>query len=258
MAGRMLPAYLALLGVAPYLVCCFGAVPFQWTALGTIVAISLLLGFWYSVLRPSPVADLAFLGVVAFVLLSNIFQDFYPRPYPGVDVSLLGRLTTFLSAVLVLMLARRVPDTGYGLWPAWNDWKQGLLHFGYFVALGLPLGLLTGALQWRDKPAPLWAMVGTFFGFLWVVALFEEFMLRGVLQNWIGTWTRSATAGLICTSVLFGLLHLPFRGFPNWRWVLLTGLLGFFCGRARNQTGGIRAAVVTHALVVTLWKEFFR
>jgi uncharacterized protein len=258
MAGPLLPAYLALLGLAPYLVCCLGAIPFHWTAVGVILAISLILGYWYSVFRPSPASDAAFLALVALVLLSNVFQTIYPRPFRGVDVNFLGRLTTFLTAVLVLMLGRRVPETGYGLWPTRNDWKQGLLHFCYFIVLGLPVGLLMKSLRWREAPAPLWVIVGTFFGFLWTVGLFEEFLFRGVLQNWFETWTKSATAGLICTSVLFGLVHLPLGGFPNWRWVLLAGLLGLFCGRARNQAGSIKASLVTHALVVTAWRGFFR
>ena len=39
------------------------------------------------------------------------------------------------------------------------------------------------------------------------------------------------------TSLAFGAVHLWFRGFPNWRWALIAGALGWFCGRARNQAG---------------------
>ena len=39
--------------------------------------------------------------------------------------------------------------------------------------------------------------------------------------------------------------------------MLVAGTLGWFCGHARNQAGGIRAAVVTHALTVTAWRAFF-
>jgi hypothetical protein len=38
---------------------------------------------------------------------------------------------------------------------------------------------------------------------------------------------------------------------------LVAGTLGWFCGHARNQAGGIRAAVVVHALTVTAWRAFF-
>jgi hypothetical protein len=59
------------------------------------------------------------------------------------------------------------------------------------------------------------------------------------------------------TSLLFGLAHLWFRSFPNWRWVPVAAVLGWFCGRARNQAGSIRAGMVTHVLVVTTWRAFF-
>jgi hypothetical protein len=51
--------------------------------------------------------------------------------------------------------------------------------------------------------------------------------------------------------------HLWLGSFPNWRWVPLAATLGWFCGRARNQAGSIRAAMVTHTLVVTTWRAFF-
>jgi hypothetical protein len=59
------------------------------------------------------------------------------------------------------------------------------------------------------------------------------------------------------TSLLFGAVHLGFRGFPNWRWAMVVSVLGWFCGRARNQAGSIRASMVTHALVATTWRAFF-
>jgi len=50
------------------------------------------------------------------------------------------------------------------------------------------------------------------------------------------------------------LIHYWFRGWP---WVPVGAILGYLCGRARNQAGGIRAGVVTHTLVVTTWRAFF-
>ena len=59
----------------------------------------------------------------------------------------------------------------------------------------------------------------------------------------------------LSTALVFGLVHLWFRRkFPNWKWVLMAGVLGWFCGRARNQAGSIRAGMVTHALVFATWR----
>lgn len=256
LAGYRLPPFLAASFVLPYLAACQGAVTFHWEALGQLVALALALGLWYFVLPESPFTDLGFGALLAWVLLGGYFAGIYPTPYPRVDLAYVGRIAVFQSGVLVMMLVRRVPETGYGFLPGWKDWRIGGTHFLYFLAVGVPLMLLMKAAR-PAPPAPLWVIAGTFFAFLWVVTLAEEFFFRGVLQGMLERWTASPTAALLLTSAVFGLAHLPFRGFPNWRWVLLAGILGFFCGRARNQAGNIRAAMVTHTLVVTLWKGFF-
>ena len=106
------------------------------------------------------------------------------------------------------------------------------------LGLGWTLGYL-GAPEFR----PL-AGIGMFFGSLWFVALSEEFFFRGLLQRWIG---------LPAASALFGLAHLGFREFPNWRHVAITVVLGVFCGLAYRRAGSIRAAMVTHSLVNAMW-----
>jgi membrane protease YdiL (CAAX protease family) len=255
-AGWRLPAFLVASAVLPYLACCCGAVPFRWIALAQLIALALVLGLWYFVLPPSAPSDIGFGALVAWVLLGNYFAGIYPVPYPHVEVAILGKVAVFQSAVLVLMLKRRVPETGYGFLPTLREWRIGALHFLYFIPVGLPLALAIHAVRFA-KPAPLWVIVGTLLGFLWVVALAEEFLFRGVLQPFMEQWTRNRQAALLSTSLIFGLAHLWFRSFPNWRWVLVAGTLGWFCGRARNQAGGIRAAVVTHTLTVTAWRAFF-
>ena len=66
------------------------------------------------------------------------------------------------------------------------------------------------------------------------------------------------TTFLICIPVIFAALIVPggFRVVPV-ALMVLTAVLGWFCGRARNQAGSIRAGMVTHALVVTTWRVFF-
>jgi membrane protease YdiL (CAAX protease family) len=97
----------------------------------------------------------------------------------------------------------------------------------------------------------------TFLGFLWVVALGEEFLARGLLQQWISDWTGRPGAGLAFASIAFGFTHLWYGDFPNWKSAILTTALGWFCGKAYNEAGGIRAAMVTHALVVTVRQTLF-
>ena len=256
LAGARLPAFLVVSTVLPYLTCFLINGQFQFPNLMRLAALAVALSLWYLVLPVNMGTDLAFLAFIAVVFFSRYFDRIYTAPYPGLDITILGRLALIQITVLVLLLQRRMHGTGYGFLPNRREWQIGALHYLYFLpaaaCIVLPLNVMH-----LSGPGPLWKAAGTFLGFLWVAALFEEFVFRGVLQQWLEEWIWSRTAALILTSGVFGLAHLWFRGFPNWRWAIIAAVLGGFCGSARNQAGSIRASVVTHALVVTTWRTFF-
>jgi membrane protease YdiL (CAAX protease family) len=255
LAGARLPAILAVSAVLPYLACSLGAIPFHWTALAQLAAVAAGLGLWYVVLPVNIATDAGFLLLIAFLMIGKYFDTIYPEVYRQ-KLSILGTLALFHISALVLILERRVPETGFGFWPHRREWLQGVLHYLYFLVLGAPLALALGAVHFT-RVAPWWSVAATFVGFFWVVALWEEFMFRGVLQQWMEHWMWSRLAALLLTSAIFGAVHLWFRGFPNWKWALTAAVLGIACGRARNHTGNIRAGVITHALVVATLRAFF-
>jgi membrane protease YdiL (CAAX protease family) len=255
LSGPKLPAILVALNLVPYLLCCLGAVTFHWTDLARLAALAIVLGCWYRVFPAKPLADAGFLAVVVAASLGRYFDPIYATPV-RLYAAELGRVGLFITAALALMLQRRILETGYGFIPSGKDWRIGVVHYLYFMAIGLPIALAVKAVHF-GKPAPVWLAAATFIGFLWGLALAEEFLFRGVLQQWLEDWTTSRTAALLLASLLFGAAHLLYRGaFPNWGMALLGGLNGWFCGRARNQAGSIRAGVVTHTLVVTTWRAF--
>jgi membrane protease YdiL (CAAX protease family) len=233
-----------------------GAVHFELLSLVKLVALALSLGLWYRVLPAHPASDVAFLALVAAVKLGRYGASIYPTPFRGVEIGILGDLALFQITVMVLMLERRVPETGYGFWPKARDWRIGALNFLYFAPLGVALAVGLKAVHFA-RPNEPWKLVAYFFGWLMVLSLAEEFLFRGVLQTWLEGWLKSRSGGLIAASVIFGAAHLWFRQFPNWKWVAIAGVMGWFCGRARNQAGSIRAGMVTHTLVITAWRAFF-
>jgi uncharacterized protein len=265
LAGPRLKWFLLASMVLPYLVCCCGAIEFHWYNLVRLAALALTMSLWYVVLGATGLpacrsglsnilADLAFLAIIPAIVLGGYFDSIYP-PYLGQKLNVLGHVTLLPVVVLALMLERRIRETGYGFIPDRREWRIGVIHYLYFLPGGGAVAFLLHAVK-PHEPIAIWKIAGTFVGFLWVIGLSEEFLFRGVLQQWIEDWTHSRAAALAIASALFGLLHLGFRGFPNWRWALLAGIMGWFCGRARNQAGSIRASVVTHALVVTTWRAF--
>jgi membrane protease YdiL (CAAX protease family) len=256
LAGSILPPFLVLSVLAPYILCYTAVGHLQMTNLLQLAAFPLALSVWYLVLPVNMAADLAFLAFLGLLLLSGYFDRIYVSFYPALPIAILGRLALFRTAAMVLLVDRGVPEAGYGFLPNGREWRVGLLHYLYFLPAAACLALPLRAVRFAS-PAPLWKTIGIFLAFLWVVALFEEFVFRGVLQPWLSNWTGSRAAGLLAASLVFGAVHLWFRTFPNWRWALLAGVLGWFCGRARNQADSIRAGMVTHALAVATWRGFF-
>jgi membrane protease YdiL (CAAX protease family) len=255
-AGPPLLGFLMASALLPYLACCLGAVTFQWASFAKLLALALTLGLWYRILPASPVADIGFLALVVAVKIGRYAAPIYPVPYKGIEIGVLCDLALFNLAVMVLMLERRVRETGYGFLPTRKDWRIGARNYLYFLPVAMVLAYV---LKIVPVVKPLWALrlTGYFAAWLVTLALAEEFIFRGVLQQWIEDWTWSRRAALLITSLLFGGVHLWFRYFPNWKWVIVAGTLGWFCGRARNQAGSIRAAMVTHTLVIATWRAFF-
>jgi len=256
LAGRALPAILTGSLLLPYLLCCLGAIRFDGLALIRLAALGLAISLWYVILPAAGALDAAFLALIGWITLGRYFDAIYPRFFSQ-HLDILGAIGLLHVVALTLMLERPIAETGWGFWPNSREWIIGARHYLFFLVVGAPLALALRTARLAALPAPWWVIIGTFFGSLWVSSLAEEFLFRGVLQQWMEDWTGSARAALLLASIVFGLAHLWFRGFPNWRWVPVVTVLGWLCGRARNQAGSIRASVVTHALVVTTWRAFF-
>jgi membrane protease YdiL (CAAX protease family) len=249
--GWRIQAYVLAVALLPYLACCFGAVEFSGLAFAKLAAWALAMAFWYVVLPRHAAVDLAFLAIIPAVLLGKFFNPIYVPLLPEFrDLIFLGHISLIVMVVIVLVQQRGVPDSGYGFIPSRRDWWIGAKQALLFLVVAAPLVVLLDAVK-PPHAVPAWKVAVSFIGFLWVLSLSEEFFIRGVLLHWIEQWTGSVTAALLLSSLVFGLVHLSFGGvFPNYRWVALAGILGWFCGRARIQAGSIRAGMVTHSLVV--------
>lgn len=222
--------------------------------------LALLVSFWYVLLPGGKLRDAGFLLLVAGVTLSGVFREIYPDAAPKLQAEFLGRILWIRLGIAAALLLRRMAGTGFGWWPSLREWRIGTLGFLALFPVLFLLGWWVEFFTLRE-PSHSWPMlaaitVGTFFGMFWVVALSEEFFLRGLLQQWLCEWSGSFRAGLLLTSLISGALHLPFREFPNWRFALLATVAHAAYGYIFGKAGGIRAPMVTHALVVVVWRVF--
>jgi membrane protease YdiL (CAAX protease family) len=254
-------ALLSASGVLPYLMEAsrtgtFGAIHFL-----ELTGVVVVAAFWYAWVPRGIVPDLIFLGFMAAVYLSSLFDQVYGHPAPHAALGILGKLMWIRLGLMAVLSLRPLEDARFGFVPSPQDWRVGLQHYLYFLPVGAALGYWERFARFHPQPLELWKflalLVGTFAGILWVVALAEEFFFRAFLQQVLARRAHSETFGLLAASLLFGLAHLPFRGFPNWRAASMAAVLGLFCGLALIKARSVKASMVTHALVVTTWRMFF-
>ncbi|HVS88800.1 MAG TPA: type II CAAX endopeptidase family protein [Candidatus Acidoferrum sp.] len=180
-------------------------------------------------------------------------------PYPG------GRLAYVFTVLLSLnvalaayLLVRRFNGIGYSI--GWGR-RWGFYVLASFILFGciaIPLGegmhFIQFAPRWAEwKSLPFLATAILFF-----TAWPEEFVFRGVLQNMLSRSCKSDLAGWWTASVLFGFSHITNMGFPNWRYVILASIAGFFYGWTWRKSGSIFASAIVHALVDVTWHFLFR
>jgi membrane protease YdiL (CAAX protease family) len=161
-------------------------------------------------------------------------------------------------ALASFVLLRKANGIGYSI-----GWGR---HWGFFVVgsllvfscIAIPFGtgmhFIQFSPQWGQwKSLPLLSL-----GILFFTAWPEEFLFRGLLQNMLARASNSELTGWWNASILFGLSHITNMGFPNWKYVILASIAGFFYGWTWRKTGSIFASALVHAGVDVLWHFLFR
>jgi membrane protease YdiL (CAAX protease family) len=262
LAGAM--AFSALI---PWMIYSVPTGVFTFGRFGLLAIIATAVAFWYVALPPRAGSDALFLALIGAMILARIFTRIYLDPVPRLHLEYLGHVMLIRLAAMSILALRGGSGAEFRFWPTRREWWAGLR---WFVAL-LPCAAIVywslGLVEWRPHPLGLPLAAVTFFGMLWVLALSEEFFFRGLLQRWLEQWfdpsrarSRAASiAALICASAVFGAAHLSFaHAFPNWRFSIVAGVAGIFYGLAWRETRTVQSSMVTHALVVTVWRVFLK
>ncbi|MCC6590847.1 MAG: CPBP family intramembrane metalloprotease [Bryobacterales bacterium] len=251
------PWALAGTAVAPYLIYSLPAGTFRLPDFLQLMALAAIAAWWLSILRNRPWADWLFFAFLAAVYLAKPFKRLYLSPVEDLRVDALGQLMWFRVAITSWLTNRPRQHAGFGFIPTRRDWLLGLRYFALFLPAGILLVWALRFATFRLAPDFWWKGPATFLGIFLVVALAEEFFFRGILLESLRK-PLGATAALMISSAVFGSAHLWFGDFPNWRFAILAGTAGLFYGGAYLASGGIRAAMVTHALVVAVWRTLLR
>ena len=197
------------------------------------------------------VPDLVRVLGAAIALWLPIEFDLLPQlrlpPPDGLRAAPFAALAAGLYLFLVACPLDRI---GYTFRLSGRDLRVALIATAAFAVVGVPIGLMTGFLEWNPRPDLVRVAVAPIAIYL-ATGVPEEFLFRGLIQN---TLERPlGRAALPIASIIFGLAHLP-----DVRYVLLATLAGVAYGWVYLATRRITASAVTHALVDWIWVLLLR
>ncbi len=255
---------LILIWYVPYVFYAAGAHDWRWTGLIRILSVSAFLTVIY---RFFPVSDLRrfcwqdFVAAVWLVgvLLSHQLAGIWNSP---VNLDFMGRLLLIGTSSWNWVFIRRVPALGYEFSVSMKTISAAALNFALFAVIAIPSSLALRFTRWNPLHVGLLAFCLSYLEIFLFIALLEELFFRGFLQTLISYNLSSVRGGQLLVSCLFGLFHVLHPPFPNWRYVLLATVAGWFYGSAFLQSakvgaGSLIAPSLTHAMVDTVWRTFF-
>ncbi len=160
----------------------------------------------------------------------------------------------------VFMVIRNLEDVGYRLTFRKGDVFDGLTNFAGFALIGIPLGYVLHFIEFRPSSVSALEFAIQLFAIYLTIAIPEELLFRGILQNFLVksfSGPRRGLYGLLIASVVFGASHLHHAPVPNWRYAVMATLAGLFYGNAYRTRHRLSACALTHTLVDAVWHFWF-
>lgn len=163
------------------------------------------------------------------------------------------------AGILAFAGWRRLPGIGYRFEFDRKVLSMAVLSFVLFAVIAIPLGLAIHFIRYTFTLPKLLVAPAAFVGIFLFTAIPEEFLFRGLIQNWLERVTGHQGISLVLASVIFGASHLN-NGppVPNYKYFVMASIAGVFYGFAWRRTGSLAASATTHALVDTVWSALFR
>lgn len=252
-----------LLFLLPYLLYCLGTGSLRWPALAKVFGLSALP---FGLFAAAPVRKSGRLNwqdvvVLLWLLLPVLFGQMAGIWNVPTNLDFMARLFLLGVGSWSFLIIRRIEGAGYDFHHGFRFSPASigvlLVSFAGFAAIAIPLGFGLGFIAWNPQWRGLWALLFDFGTIFLFVALLEELFFRGLLQNLLTGSLRSAYVAQGVAAVVFGMSHIRHAPFPNWRYVILATVAGWFYGQAYRNSGSLMVSAAVHALVDTLWRTWF-
>jgi hypothetical protein len=254
-----LAAGLPFLLLVPYLLYALGTGVFSWPALGKIVAyIAVPTGLlWPDRLHHRERLgwrDAAAMLALAVPVAAHWLEEIWTWP---MDLYVFRPVFCVLVGGYGFIVLRNLEGVGYRLVWRKADLFEGLVNLAAFAVLAIPLGIALNFLHpHASETVTAAGFLSQFVGIYVTVAIPEELLYRGILQNLLVRSIRSGPRGLyglLIAAVVFGAAHLHHAPVPNWRYAILATLAGIFYGNVYRTRQRLCASGLTHALVDAIW-----
>jgi membrane protease YdiL (CAAX protease family) len=256
---RQLLAVLPLIWCCPYFVYAAGTGDFRWTALVKLLILAASLATIYSSFPPQNLRRFSWQDACVAVTLAGFVLSGQLRGIWNVPVNLdfMSRLFLIAAASWSWTFVRLVPGLGYSFRVSAEVLKQAAINFFLFAVIAIPASLAMHFTSWNPRWPGIAEFLLDYVEIFLFIALLEELFFRGFLQSLLSENFRSRVAAQAVVSVLFGLFHILHDPFPNWRYVALASVAGWFYGSAFRISGSIFASSLVHAAVDTVWRTWF-
>ncbi len=184
-------------------------------------------------------------------------------------------LVGLLMLIYFYIVLRELPNVGLSYRLKFKEVQLAIQYCVLFLIPALILGMPTQFIKVSHHVPGLLDMAGRFLAIGFFIALPEEILFRGIIQNALEmTWQKEPDGqrkALVAASIIFGLAHAnnhnpPFINIPlgplgvwhfPWVYVVLAGLAGVAYGWTFIKTRKVTAAALVHLLVDWVWSVFF-
>jgi membrane protease YdiL (CAAX protease family) len=247
-----------LLFLIPYLIYCAGTGDFRWVAFGKILGLASLPFFLLSavpVRRPERL-NWQDAVVLLWLMLPVLFGKIGGIWNVPENLDFMARVFLLGVGAWSFLILRGVEGSGYEFHWAAASARDSLAALAGFAAIAIPLGFGLRYIAWNPRFHGLGDLATDYATIFLFIAILEELFFRGLLQNLLEGSLGSRYAAQALAAVVFGLSHIRHAPFPNWRYVALATVAGWFYGSAYRNHRSLLAPSAVHALVDTLWRTW--
>jgi hypothetical protein len=212
------------------------------------------------VYRARPWLDLAAIFALWLPVEFTVGKQLLPQSVWGL-ANITARGTAVTLALLLFLVFRDYQGMKYQAPRRPADFVNPSIGFATAVPVLIALGLALGFLGPFHAPAPFraGAFALLFLKTLVGVAIPEELLFRGLLQNWLMQKFGPSYKSLVAAALIFGAAHLnnPPGPLPNWRYMILASIAGVIYGRVFWKSSSLLSSAALHALVNCCRHTFF-